>query len=212
MRKAFIFQTNTDISSVQEALETYLSNLGLRVSRGTGSNQFILSGGDYYDLPDRISVSLESKGPGKLMVSADYPGSFLDAKIQTLKIVNNLGKIVKRILDTGRVPTESLIPGITMPQKLCENCRQPIQEGWKICPNCGTPIQTKKKESTCPSCGKQVEAAWKVCPYCGAKLVEEPEKETQTEKETEPKFCDKCGAEAPPGAMYCVKCGNPLET
>ncbi|MEM3562890.1 MAG: zinc ribbon domain-containing protein [Candidatus Jordarchaeaceae archaeon] len=208
MRKSYIFNTNVEIPFLKNALETYFTNLGLTVSEGTVENEFTLASGPHYDLPVQIAVSIELRKAGQIMVKLDYPGDIIDTQIETLKIVNNADKIVKKILQTGKVPTESLIPGHTMPQpppKLCPKCKQPIKEDWKLCPNCGTPLETKKPR--CPNCGKQMEPSWKICPYCGEKLVEK----TDSKQEETAKLCPKCGAEMPINAIYCAKCGNPME-
>ena len=209
MRKSYIFNTNVEIPFLKKALETYFTNLGLNVSEGTEENEFTLSSGPHYNLPEPITVSMELRKPGQIMVKLDYQGDILDTKIDTLKIVNNTDKIVKKILQTGKVPTESLIPGHTMPQpppKLCSKCKQPLKEEWKLCPNCGTPIETAKKPS-CPNCGKQMEPSWKICPYCGEKLVEK----TDSKQEEAAKLCPKCGTQMPINAIYCAKCGNLLD-
>jgi len=47
----------------------------------------------------------------------------------------------------------------------------------------------------CPSCGQEAEEAV-FCPRCGAAL--------------QPRPCRRCGADALPGAGFCVECGAPL--
>ncbi len=230
MRKAYIFKTDIDIDLLKESLETYFSSLGLNVSTGGESNEFILSSGPQYDLPDEITVSLGYKKPGKLMIRADYVGDILDAKMATLKIINNMKKIVKRIINTGTVPTESLIPGHKMPTKSCKKCGQTLQEDWIICPNCGAQIEIEKPVLVCPNCNRKIEKSWNICPYCGEKLremleeqeyeeeeeeeeeedEEEEEEEEEQEYEEEGEYCSYCGAKVPEGARYCVNCGREL--
>jgi len=216
----YVIKTNKDIGWLQESLETYFSNLGLDVMKGAKSNQFVLTRGQSYSIPNPITVSLEYKTPGRLKVDTECVGDILDTKVPTLKIINNMKKIVNRIIELGTVPTESLIPGhkmpqpeLKMPQKACKKCGKPIQEDWSICPNCGTQIGIKKLEQTCPNCNKAVKKEWKLCAYCGATLKQdlEPEEEEEEEEHAEEMRkdrCPYCGAKIPAGASYCGLCGR----
>jgi ribosomal protein L40E len=73
----------------------------------------------------------------------------------------------------------------------CPKCRNPVQEGWVACSHCGLTLKT-----TCPQCGNETFFG-DYCQSCDARLMV---------------VCPhrKCGAEQPPLADTCIKCGKPM--
>ena len=49
--------------------------------------------------------------------------------------------------------------------KVCPNCNEKVQPGWKACPACGDQIP-----AACPTCGASIKPNWKACPACGNHL------------------------------------------
>ena len=50
-------------------------------------------------------------------------------------------------------------------EKICTNCKNPVDENFINCPFCGY-----KLKNNCNSCGCAVEPVWNICPKCGDKL------------------------------------------
>jgi len=81
------------------------------------------------------------------------------------------------------------------PKIICQGCGSEIPEGSKFCLNCGNKIEIlRENEMICPSC-KSKTPIGKFCTECGASLVAK---------------CEKCGAELPNGAKFCLECGEKL--
>ena len=77
----------------------------------------------------------------------------------------------------------------------CANCGNTLPSNAKFCLECGTKVENlPENEMLCPACGKKT-AKGKFCMECGASLVLK---------------CEKCGAEIPNGAKYCLECGEKL--
>lgn len=78
----------------------------------------------------------------------------------------------------------------------CNNCGAAIPSNAKFCLQCGEKISTPAADETvvCPECGNTV-AKGKFCPECGHKFV---------------MSCPNCGKEVPPGAKFCLECGEKL--
>ena len=77
----------------------------------------------------------------------------------------------------------------------CANCGNTLPANAKFCLECGTKVENlPENEMLCPECGKKT-AKGKFCIECGASLVIK---------------CEKCGAEIPNGAKYCLECGEKL--
>ena len=77
----------------------------------------------------------------------------------------------------------------------CANCGNTLPANAKFCLECGTKVENlPENEMLCPECGKKT-AKGKFCMECGASLVIK---------------CEKCGAEIPNGAKYCLECGEKL--
>ena len=88
-------------------------------------------------------------------------------------------------------------PEATAPQSnvKCANCGKSLIRGYQFCLECGTKVENlPENEMLCPECGKKT-AKGKFCMECGASLVIK---------------CEKCGAEIPNGAKYCLECGEKL--
>ncbi|MBO5432997.1 MAG: SPFH domain-containing protein [Clostridia bacterium] len=88
-------------------------------------------------------------------------------------------------------------PEATAPQSnvKCANCGNTLPANAKFCLECGTKVENlPENEMLCPECGKKT-AKGKFCMECGASLVIK---------------CEKCGAEIPNGAKYCLECGEKL--
>lgn len=78
----------------------------------------------------------------------------------------------------------------------CAACGAALPPQAKFCLECGAKVEPKAPAGmvVCPACGQTV-AKGKFCPACGAKM--------QT-------VCPNCGKEVPPGAKFCLECGNKL--
>ena len=100
-----------------------------------------------------------------------------------------------------------------MSDKICEICKNPIEEGEEIipCPDCGREFHKKYWRLTGKCC---------VSEECRQKAHERKEAEKQ-EKEKEPaeqnteaeksvKLCPKCGKELNDEEIFCGKCGEPV--
>jgi len=57
------------------------------------------------------------------------------------------------------------VPGQTVPEALCPDCKKPVKIEFAVCPYCKRVLKP-----TCSSCGKDVKEDWQVCPYCKADL------------------------------------------
>ena len=82
------------------------------------------------------------------------------------------------------------------PTLTCNNCGAVIPANAKFCLQCGEKISTPAADGTvvCPECGNTV-AKGKFCPECGHKFVTS---------------CPNCGKDVPPGAKFCLECGQKL--
>jgi Predicted nucleic acid-binding protein, consists of a PIN domain and a Zn-ribbon module len=50
-------------------------------------------------------------------------------------------------------------------EKICINCKKPVNPEFKLCPYCGAELNKH-----CPECGREISNEWTVCPYCSASL------------------------------------------
>ena len=81
------------------------------------------------------------------------------------------------------------------PAASCPKCNAVLPTGSKFCPECGERIEAAPQATVvCPECGKSVQKC-RFCPECGHRLAPE---------------CPGCGSALPPGAKFCLECGQKL--
>lgn len=55
--------------------------------------------------------------------------------------------------------------------KLCEKCKNPVDNEWNVCSYCGNQLNKKVEvEKTCQFCNKNINSSWLMCPYCGSQV------------------------------------------
>ena len=87
------------------------------------------------------------------------------------------------------------------PSNVCNNCKSPVQDGWKACPACGRPLSLGPSE--CPTCDAQVQSGWKACPSCGDSLTSGPSLGGM-------KTCLSCGQQVGLKYSVCPYCNEPV--
>lgn len=93
---------------------------------------------------------------------------------------------------------------------ICPNCRQNIPDGEIQCRNCGTvPFPL-----SCSRCGMTLDLRYSQCVHCGQPYILPYSHLLPRAATTESKasFCRHCGAQLGNDALYCPRCGSPIET
>ncbi len=88
------------------------------------------------------------------------------------------------------------IMGATEGKRICPHCKAEVPADQPFCNHCGGELI-----ENCPSCGTPVGIGSKFCHVCGASM-----------EKAGKRCCAICGEVLPEGVLFCMKCGNKVQT
>ena len=86
-------------------------------------------------------------------------------------------------------------------QNLCRKCGALLKPGVLFCGKCGTPVEQTESMPTFSTSSPQDDSSQEESPF-----VQQPSFGSGPQE-----LCGKCGASLKPGALFCGKCGTPVE-